>query len=467
MPLQVHDQSPEARLNATHWPMLHALAAGTAAMRKAGMLYLPEETRESKEDWELRLRTATLFPAFARTISVMTGKPFSKQLTLSEDASEVMRQWLDDCDLQDNNLHSFAADLLAEALTYGLAGVLVEYPKTQTEKPNTLADAQENGQRPYLVRIAHDDILGWKSERINGVLTLTQLRLRFSTESDDGEYGTVKRQQVRVLMPGLQQTFDITDKGPVLIDEAVTSIRAIPFVPFYGRKKAYMGGESPLLDLAFLNIKHWQHQSDQDDSARFARKRLLVLSGVDDDSSIVTAANYAIKLPTGASVQVVQGSAESVAIGRTELQALEAQMIQTGAELLVQRPGAMATATQSNNEAEANKSDLQRITEQFEDGLNTAIAFMADYANSNKGSEKIISGSVNLFKDFGAGSLSDASAQLIVAMQQGGLITKQTAIIEQQRRGILAANIDPETELGNVAEEGPALGSMGAGGGVG
>ena len=41
-------------------------------------------------------------------------------------------------------------------------------------------------------------------------------------------------------------------------------------------------------------------------------------------------------------------------------------------------------------------------------------------------------GHVSLFKDFGAATLSDASAQLILSMQQGGLLSKATALKEQQ-----------------------------------
>ena len=130
-------------------------------------------------------------------------------------------------------------------------------------------------------------------------------------------------------------------------------------------------------------------------------------------------------------------------------------MVQTGAELLVVKPGEQKSATQSNNDAEGNKSDLQRITEMFEDGLDQVLQLMADWVKAAQG------GHASLFKDFGAGSLSDASAQLIITMQQGGLITKETAIREQQRRGTLAADIDPEKELSAVEEEGPKLGTLG------
>ena len=131
-------------------------------------------------------------------------------------------------------------------------------------------------------------------------------------------------------------------------------------------------------------------------------------------------------------------------------------MIQTGAELLVSQPG-QRTAMEASIDAEANKSQLQRIVETFEDSLEQCMQFTAAWIGESNG------GSVVLFKDFAAGSLSDASAQLVIAMQQGGQVTKATAIREMQRRGALVANLVPEEELAAVEEEGPALGLVGDG----
>jgi hypothetical protein len=215
-----------------------------------------------------------------------------------------------------------------------------------------------------------------------------------------------------------------------------------------------MRGASPLLDLAFLNVKHWQSQSDQDDSVMYARKRLLALVGGNKDEPIVSSSNSVIYLPIGGDVKVAQGSAESVRVGQEALAALEDQMIQAGAELLVKKPG-QRTATEAASDADANKSDLQRLVEGFEDSLDFALYFMAQYANLPTG------GHVTLFKDFGADSLGEASGQLVLAMQQGGLISKGRAIAEMKRRGYLAAEVDADEEAEQVEAEGPALGSMG------
>ncbi|MBT2333612.1 DUF4055 domain-containing protein [Variovorax paradoxus] len=441
---------------AANWPVAEALLGGTAAMRAAGKAYLPQWPNEEPESYKTRLGVATLFPAFGRTIGVMSGKPFSKQLTLADDVPAKIKTWCDDADQQGNNLHTFSAGVMAEALGFGLCGVLVDYPQVG-EDVKTQADEKKAGVRPYLVFVRHAQILGWKSQRAAGATRLTQLRIAETKEVPDGEFGVKEEPRVRVLEPGKWAVYMPGAKKEdewVLETAGTTTLDVIPFVPLYGKKLGFMCGVSPLLDLAHLNVKHWQSQSDQDTILHVARVPILAMIGADDSSNLTVGASTAVRLPLNADMKFVEHTGAAISAGETSLEKLEAQMVQTGAELLVIKPGEQKSATQSNNDAEANKSDLQRITENVEDGLDQVLQLMAMWAKEPQG------GSANLFKDFGAGSLSDASAQLILGLQQGGLITKETALREYQRRGTLAADIDPETELEAVAEEGPALGTM-------
>lgn len=455
MAQKVQHQSSEVTTLAANWPIVEALQGGTASMRAAGTSFLPKWTGEEKESYDARLSTATLFPAFNRTVSVMSGKPFSKQLTIGEDAPAKIRAWADDIDMQGNSLHTFAAALMDEVLAFGLAGVLVDHPKVDGAR--TRADERAIGARPYFLAIKHNQILGWKSERVNGVTTLTQLRLAETKEVPDGEFGTKHEQRVRVLTPGAWAVYMPTSKAGdewVIEDEGTTTLKAIPFAPFYGKKRGFMDGVSPLLDLAFLNVKHWQSNSDQDTILHVARVPILVMIGAEDDSKLTVGASSAVKLPINGDMKFVEHTGAAIDAGAKSLEALEAQMIQTGAELLVSKPG-QRTATESNNDAEANKSDLQRMTEAFEDSLDLALQYMALWVKEPQG------GHVSLYKDFGAATLTDASAQLIVTMQQGGLITKITALKEQQRRGLLSPDLVPEDELDAVESEGPQLGMIG------
>lgn len=462
MTLAVNSRSPAVDAMARHWPVIAALMGGTAAMRDAGEKFLPKQPREDDEDYKYRLSTATLFPAFGRTVGVMTGKPFSKEVTLSEDMPDAVADLAENIDGEGRSLHAFAADVMGEAVAFGFGGILVDFTRTDG-KAKTQADEKAMGARPYWVHIKHQQILGWKVGKVNGVTMLTQLRIAETAEVEDGDYGTKCVNRVRVLEPGKWELWEEgAAKGSfTMIDNGTMApLQTIPFVPIYGQRLGFMCGLPPLLDLAHQNVKHWQQQSDQDDSARFARKRLLVLIGLDDekDDTLTAGSNYALKIPKDGDAKVVQGSSESVTVGRTELEALEAQMIQTGAELLVARPGERS-ATEAANDAEANKSDLQRIVESFEDSLDQALQFTAEWLRLPDG------GNATLFKDFAAGSLSDATAQLLLSLQQGGVISKATLIREQQRRGVLSPDIVPEDELDAAQQDGPALGTLGGDGG--
>lgn len=465
MALKVQDQSPEVQAMALHWPIVEALLGGTAAMRQAGPAFLPKWPNEEADSYNARLATATLFPALARTISVMGGKPFAKEVVLGEDVPATIAEMCQDADQQGNSFHAFLADLMAEVLGFGLCGVLVDHPQAP-DGTRTQADERKLGMRPYMVFVRHNQILGWKAERQGGAMVLTQLRIAETQEEPDGQFGTVYRRRVRVLEPGLFQVWQegrTAEEDWTLVEGGTTTLTKIPFVPFYGKKQGFMRGISPLLDLAYLNVKHWQSQSDQDTILHVARVPILAIIGAEEatedggGTKLTVGSKSAVTLPLHGDMKYVEHNGAAIDAGAKSLEALESQMITTGAELLVVKPGGQKTATESNNDAEANKSDLQRIVESTEDGADQVLQFMADWIKEANG------GHVSLFKDFGAGSLTDASAQLILSLQQGGLITKETAIREQQRRGTLSPDINPEKELAAVEAEGPALGSMGKG----
>lgn len=465
MPLAVNEQSAEIKALARAWPMLDALMAGTAAMRAGSTTYLPRWPAEESDAYTARLATATLFPALRRTVGVMAGKPFSKALTLKE-APGSMEKWAENIDQQGVNLHSFAAEQFHRTVSHGLAGVLVEYPDTRRRDPagkvvegpvsRTVAQAEAAGLRPYWVRVRHEQILGWRAENRNGAITLTQLRLLESVDEPDGLYGTQVVSQVRVLYPGGWQVFRAAadGKGWELHDEGRTTLTRIPFVPFYGVRAGFMVGEPPLLDLAYLNVKHWQSQSDQDTILHAARVPILAMSCGDEAPALVIGGGCAVKLPIEGKLAWVEHSGAAIGAGSESLDALEKQMIQTGAELLVKQPGDRS-ATEAAGDAEGNKCELQRMAEGFEDALDMALEFTAEYARLDK------AGSVSLFSDYGAATLSDASATLVKDLQAVGIVSKATVLREMQRRGVIAADVDVDEELAAAEADGPPLGALG------
>ena len=449
----VDTRSAAVAAMAESWPIVTALLGGTSAMRKAGKAYLPQWPNEADDSYRVRLSQATLYPAFSRTVEVLASKPFSKAMTLSDNTPERIKKWCDDVDLQGRNLQAFASEIMRDCVGYGISGVLVDYPKA--EGVQTVADEKAVGVRPYFVHYPPGTVLGWRTQRTNGAERLVQLRLKETISEQSGEFGNVETQQIRVLAPGSWQVYRQSEKKDwMLFDEGVTTLSEIPFVAFYGNRTGFMMGTPPLMELTYLNVEHWQSSSDQQTILHVARVPILTVIGADSETQITVGAAAAVKLPIGASMSFVEHSGQAIGAGREALIDLEERMRQTGSELLVLTPG-NATATQVATENEASKCALQKIAENVEDALDQCLMFMAQWVGEAEG------GNVELFKDFGSASLTDASAQLLLTAATAGKISDATLISEYKRRGILAAEIDFDDEQERLADQGPPMGKIG------
>ena len=438
------------------WTLASALLGGTRSMRSAGKTYLPQWPNEDQDSYKTRLATSVLFPAFSRTVGTLIGKPFSKPLTVGEDVPPKIVEWMQDIDLEGRNLDAFAAEVMECALGYGLGGILVDYP-VKPDDVKTQADEQAINLRPYFVHIKPSQLLGWIAAREHGKWVFKQLRFTEMVQEPDGMFGTLDVKQIRVLEPGkwaiYRQSKENAEKW-VVHQEGVTTLNVVPFVPVYGERKGFMCGKSPLLEVAHMNVEHWQSASDQRTILHVARVPILTIIGIDDDKFALTlGASAAVKLPLNGDMKYVEHSGAAITAGQADLDKLEERMRQAGAELLVIKPG-VVTATQVATENAVGMCALQRISAGLEDALDLALQYMATWVGLDDG------GHVSLFSDYASSHLSDASAQLIVTAQQAGLISKETTIHELKRRGTLGAEVDAETERERIDDQGPALGNF-------
>lgn len=449
---------------AADWQLCADLLGGTRAMRAAGKRHLPKFPKEEQDSYDARLATAVLFPAYSRTVSTLTGKPFSKPLALSDDAPPQVIEWMQDADREGRNLHAFAADCMQTALGYGLGGILVEYPVVRREegaRPMTQAEEAAQQLRPYLVQIKPGQILGWRTERRNGATVLTQLRLLEVAQEQDGAWGTASIEQVRVLTPGKWEIWRRPEgkdwQDATLHDSGVTTLGVIPFIPFYGERIGFMEARPPLVEVAHLNVAHWQSASDQQTILHIARVPIFFAKMLGEGVALTIGAASGINATTPeADAKWVEHSGAAIGAGKEDLAVLEERMRQAGAELLVIKPG-QVTATQTGVENAVGMCALQRITLDLQDALNAALGLVALYARLPA------AGMVTIFNDFGVSTLAEASAELLLKATDAGYVSAETFRGELRRRGVLGAEVDETEEVGRLAEQGPALGRIGTG----
>ncbi len=183
---------------ANDFAIVAALMGGTETMRKAGEKYLPQEPKESREAYKNRLSRTVLFNAFSDTVQKLVGKPFSKPVILKKDTPKNIAEWSEDIDRCGSNITSFAREVFRNGLIDGITHVLVDYPQKNQENPS-VADEQASKIRPYAVNISASNLIAWRSETINGVEELTQIRILEKTTVPDGEWGEREICRIRVI----------------------------------------------------------------------------------------------------------------------------------------------------------------------------------------------------------------------------------------------------------------------------
>lgn len=436
---------------AENWQLIDALMGGTKAMRRAGKAYLPQWPAEDAQSYKQRLETATLFPAYERTVAVMTGKPFAKPITVGEDVPKGLQALLENVDREGRNLHAFAAELCQEGLAYGFGGILVDCPPVDTTV-RTKADEEKAGVRPYFVHVAHGSILGWRFERVNGAVRLTQLRILERVEEPDGQFGVKVVEQVRVLEPGRWEVHrkakQEDEDSWVLFNQGTSSLSVIPFVPIYGKRKDFMVGMPPMLELAHQNVEHYQSKSDQQTILHVARVPVMFGKDLGTTPMSVGAGAMIIASSKDADLKYVEHSGAAIEAGRISILDLEDRMRQTGAELLVIKPG-NTTEVQTIADNEQGMCDLQRMMQTLENALDQALGFMAMWVKEKEG------GHVSIYRDFGAATLAEASAELLFKMRSSGSLSLATLLAECKRRGILSPEIEVEEEIAAAKADAP------------
>lgn len=463
MSTNVNDKSPAVEAMEPDWDKIDALVGGTKTMRAAGKRYLPQFPGESQKSYEYRLATSTLYNALGRTLENMSAKPFAEAIQYT-DIDKVAVEWLDDIDQCGNNLTVFAHSVFVEAMGKGLTHILVEFPVTLGEdgvqKYPTVADENAAGVRPYLVHIKPDQILGWRTTKNSGgAEVLAMLRIVEGVEEPDGEFGTTSIQQIRVLTPGAWATYrKSTAQGAqkdewLPYDHGTTTLDFVPLVTFYTKRTGFMTATPPLLDMADLNIKHFNSQSDQDSILHTARVPILAITGLNEEDKIEIGAKTFLRLPLNAEAKYVEHTGAAIDAGRVSLQDLENQMRAMGAELLVEAQVA-STATQNNIEDDEAKCQLARMVQGLEDALDNALDIMHQMKKME------YKGSLDIFDDFSSDAVMVTAGPFMLAQIQlvnAGMVSRETAFGELQRFGILSPDAEWEVEQERIASATPAM----------
>ena len=416
---------------AQFWDLITDLKEGTYKIRSEHRKYLPQEPRETDDSYDTRLSRSTVVPYLQRIEKMLSGMLVRKPVRL-DDVSDLVREQLFDVDLEGNDLNVWLYQTARQAISFGHVGVLVDAPKAGDKT------------RPYWVTYTPKDILGWRSEIIEGERQLTQLRLMEQVVEPDGKYGDKIIKQIRVLERGRYEIHRKDDKKNEyrLFDEGEMSIKdKIPFAVAYSNRVGYYESRSPLYDIAELNLKHYEIQSDLDNILHISSVPLLAIFGYPNADEITTGASEALALPPESRMEYVSPSGDSYDSQFQRLADIKDQIntLSLAAVLGQKLVGESAEAKQIDRSQ--NDSTMMVIAQQMQDLIDNCLRFHSQYLNEANAASSFVN------RDFVSSRLQPQEIQSLLQLFTAGTITQETLLNQLSAGEVLGDDFDVEEEI--------------------
>ena len=412
-----------------HWMLIEDLLGGTYQMRKRHRRYLPQEPRELDESYDNRLARSVCPPFYLRLERMLAGMLTRKPVRLNDTADSI-REHLFDVDLQGNDLNVWTYETTRKMVRYGHVGVLV--------------DAPTSGQsgRPYWVTYTPRDILGYRTEMIEGEIKLTQLRLQEKVSVPDGLYGEKIIDQIRLLTRG---GFEIHQKGKnnlfVKVDEGNTSLSEIPFSVAYANRLNLLESRPPMSDIAELNLKAYQIQSDLDNQLHISAVPMLAFYGFPQSSEEVTAGpGEAIAFPADGRAEYIEPAGRSYDAQFKRLDVLSNQINELGLAAVLGQKLSAETAEAKRIDRSQGDSTMMVVAQQMQDMIDNCLQFHGQYINAE-------AGSCFVNRDFLSQRLEPQEIQALLQLYTSGSITQETLLKQLHEGEVLGDEFDVEEEI--------------------
>ena len=388
-----------------------------------------QEPRELDESYDNRLARSVCPPYFLRLERMLAGMLTRKPVRLNE-TGDAIREQLFDVDLQGNDLNVWTYETARKMIRYGHIGVLVDAP------------ASGSNGRPYWVTYTPRDILGWRTEMVDGEMQFTQLRLQEKVSEPDGLYGEKIIEQVRLLTPG---NFEIHRKAKtgkfVKVDEGTMPVNKIPFSVAYSNRVNLLDSRPPMADIAELNLKAYQIQSDLDNQLHISAVPMLAFYGFPQNAEEVSAGpGEAIAFPADGRAEYIEPDGKSYDAQFRRLDRLESQINELGLAAVLGQKLSAETAEAKRIDRSQGDSTMMVVAQQMQDMIDNCLMFHSQYINSE-------AGSCFVNRDFLSQRLEPQEIQALLTLYTSGSITQKTLLDQLTEGEVLGDEFDVEEEI--------------------
>lgn len=379
--------NPEYVYWSPDWIKVRDTLAGQRVVKEKGTAYLPKNLGAEAGEYKAYLNGAIFFNMVDQTLNGMTGQVF-RRAPIVRNLPEKLQDKIIHLG-QDGSGHvAFTKTVVREVCAMGRYGVLVDAPTTSGDS--------------YAVGYRAEDILDWEVERVDGVQRLTRVLLREfrrvrSVLSGRArirsggayQYETVYRELVLENIEGRWTYFqNIYDKGgpqsiptevlrPVINGNPLT---AIPFVFFGPTGNTPDCEKPPLLDIAELNLSHYEDYADFQHGKKYTSLPIYVVPGGAEGGAdeYRIGPNTIWEVPMGSKPEILEYKGDGLKTQASALSTKERQIAAIGGRLL---PGLGQGISESSEQATmrgaSEQSILMNVILAVQDGMSLVLRYWA------------------------------------------------------------------------------------------
>lgn len=436
---------PEHKQASIHWETMRDVCAGAEIVKSKRNKYLPfldptDESERNKRRNQDYIKRAVFYNITGNTKIGLIGMAFRKDPTVSiPDKLEYLKT---NADGAGTSIYQQSQATLESVLEVGRHGLYVDY-------------SDDSNEAMILVYKA-EDIINWRTKRINGKDKLVLVVLREVVEEPE-DYGFKDITQYRELaiednkfICRVWRRAGENNSGPFEISsnylpkpKGREHWDEIPFTFVGAQSNDPTIDDSPLSSLIEINLGHYRNSADYEDSLFFCGQVQPAISGLDEgwrdhleQNGVKIGSRTPLMLPQGGSFIYAQAQPNSLA--KEGMDDKRNYMVALGARLIEQN-SSVKTATQANGDQTASTSVLGICCSNISEAYTTALRWCAHYLGLNGDDVTYTINQEFISKVADAGMIT-----AIVSSWQTGAIRDKDMIRAMQKIDIIDPSADPE-----------------------
>lgn len=447
--MSVNFQDKDYKENIDYLELVSDLYKGTRQVKSKGRKYLSQYQLEEDEMYAERLRNATFYNFFQKSVNNLSSILLRKEPVLS-DYQVKYEKLIKNVDGKGSDINQFMKEISKQAIKDGMSYIWVDSQRVD----RAISLASIDSIQPFAKLIKRSDVINKSVAFEGGKAVLKQIVIKQTISVAVDEYESEDKEVYIVLRETEGLIYEEVAKNKFeIIDSWVSDLGYVPIIPVYSAKSGYLEADIPLLDLAYLNLSHYNAQSNIDSILKLASlpvpviytdnefdKETLKKEGV--SIGVTKALSFTDRQKEGFEFAEITGN--SIDKLESNVEKIEERMEKSALSVLTS--GSFNTATEAKISDSNSNMFLLELAYSLENGINAMFSVMSDYMGVK------LNITVETSKDFEAIGLDAQTIDKYIMLKREGYISIETLWDELIKGEVLSIQ-DYELEKQKIEEE--------------